>query len=155
MDDPKAVAITGHRHLSDKDKATIWRSMQTLVCNPTISEILFGGAVGADTEALQAALLHRKGKSPRLTVVVPCREEDQPWAARKWFGQADKVIELGNPITSADRYESYHIRNRYLVDHAISVVAFWDGLPKSGTGSCVRYAKDKGVKLIHIPMGQK
>ena len=40
-------------------------------------------------------------------------------------------------------------RNRYMVDHADSILAVWNGCP-SGTGNTVRYVHKKGKSIIVI-----
>jgi hypothetical protein len=148
----KIVSITGHRNVSVRDVDRIYAAMKVLVNNPTVDAIYVGGALGADTIALRAAADYRKGKRPWLTVVVPDKAVNQPQDARKHFHLADEVIELGNPITRDDGYESFKVRNVYLVDIASSVVAFYSGKRASGTGHAIGYAKSRGVPVHEIKM---
>ena len=54
--------------------------------------------------------------------------------------------------------ESFHKRNRYLVDHADCLVAVYDNdrTVRSGTGQTVRYAEKLGraVMMIHPDTGR-
>lgn len=124
--------------------------MKALVGNKTLDAIYFGGARGADTEALKAALEFREGQHPKLVVVVPDTVENQPSDTREWTRKADEVIELRNPITSEDSYASFKARNQYLVDAATLLVAFWNGVYKSGTGSAVRMAERAGIPVHRV-----
>lgn len=150
----RVASITGHRDLSEGNRRVIWAAMKGLVSNPKVTEIWFGGAKGADNEALKAALHHRGTLSvPKLVVVVPDHLLHQPRECQLIIERADQVIELKNPIMADDRYASYHRRNEFLVDHASVLVAFWDGKPGSGTASTVNYAKKTKCIVKHIPMG--
>lgn len=149
----KIAAITGHRDLSPKDLNRVQTAMRGLVHNPTIDAIYFGGAIGADTEALRAALTYRTEKRPWLVVVTPDTVEHQPGPTQVWSRQADELIELKNPITSNDKFASYRIRNQFLVDACTLLVAFWNGNYKSGTGSAVRMAERQGKPVHRIPLG--
>lgn len=150
---PKVVGITGHRSLAKGDIPKIRAALKALVGNPAVSEIWFGGALGADTVALQAALEFRVGRRPKLVVVVPNTTDHQPVETRAWIHRADQVIELKAEITVKNKYQAFQQRNEFIVDHSSVLVAFWNGLFKSGTGSCVRYAQTTKCKLKHIPCG--
>jgi hypothetical protein len=126
--------------------------MKGLVGNPTLDAIYFGGAKGTDTEALKAALHYRTGKKPWLVVVVPDTVEVQPGETHEWARKADEVIELRNHISKDDSFASFRTRNQYLVDVATFLVAFWNGLYKSGTGQAVRMAEKVGLVFYKIPV---
>lgn len=150
--DWKIASMTGHRKFGPGDKERVWAAMRALVANPSIDAIYFGGAAGADTEALKACLASRTGKRPWLVVVVPDTVEKQPYAVREWIRKADEVIELRKPITPDDRFESYLSRNRYLVDIATFLIAFWNGDYKTGTGHAVRCAEKDGLQVVKVKM---
>lgn len=149
----KIASMTGHRDLSPKDLYRLQTAMKGLATNPTIDAIYFGGAMGADTEALRTALEVRVGARPHLVVVVPYTVYHQPSSTHQVTHSADEVIELGNKITADDRFASYQIRNQYLVDVCSLLVAFWNGNYKSGTGSAVQMAERQGKPIHRIPMG--
>jgi hypothetical protein len=144
------ASVTAHRDLAASDHAVIHKAMQTLVLHPDVDAIYFGGARGGDTVALQAALYFRTDQRPWLTVVVPDKLKNQPVETHFWTGKADEVIELGNPITKTDHFLSYTIRDRYLVDVASYLVAFFNGNPKTGTGKTVRMAEKDGLQVHKV-----
>lgn len=156
------VSITAHRNTTQDDDKIIYLAMTTLMCDPGIEAIYFGGARGGDTVSLKAAIEIRGlwDNIPELVVVVPDRIEDQPRIAREWILKADRVIELKNPITPSDQYRSYDIRNEYLVNVAQKgegfIVAFWNSKP-SGTANCVGFAKamEVPVQVVAISGGLK
>lgn len=115
--------------------------------------ILFGGALGFDTDALEFAYRIRGGKlTPgskghvRLVVVCPDTLKELPnlayVAASKY---ADEHVELKHPITADDNFEAYKARNRYIVDHSGTLDFYWDGRSQ-GTGHGIAYAKRQGTQ---------
>jgi predicted Rossmann fold nucleotide-binding protein DprA/Smf involved in DNA uptake len=151
----RRIAITGNRGITDDDRATIRRRIGALVRSGEAGTILFGGALGADTEALRAALAARRCGAPRLVVVLPDTLEAQPrgtWAASR---RADERVELRRPIRAEDRWRAYHGRNRYLVEHADALLAFWNGDPRSGTAATITLARKRGlaVEIVDVEGG--
>lgn len=144
---PFRVAVTGNRGVTAADRRTIRRALRELLSQPELETIYFGGALGADSVALRAALELRRGGRPRLVVVVPDTLAAQPVETREVSRRADELVELGRPIAAADRWRAYHLRNRWMVDRASLVLAFWDGAPRSGTGATVAYARRRGVTV--------
>lgn len=130
--DPESIAITGHRVYPDR--GVLFRGLDEL----SAKNYYFGGALGIDSDALEY-ISKTQPKSIR-TVVVPNRVIDQPAKARYIMGQhATKIIQLRN--TGPDRFM---IRNRYLVDHTKSTVAFYDFRGSGGTYNTIKYAQLKG-----------
>jgi len=151
----RQVAVTGNRGITERDRETIRRRMKELARDTGIGAILFGGALGADTEALSAALAARRGERPRLVVVLPDTLEAQPretWAVSR---RADERIELHFPIRAEDRWKAYHRRNRWLAEHATDLLAFWNGDPRSGTGATITLALKRGlpVEVVDVEGG--
>lgn len=146
------VAITANRKLTDADYPTIFNKMAELVTDPEVEAIYIGGAVGGDTVALESALSIACMNRPRLIVVVPCRLENQPKSTHAASRQADELIELNNPITQSDGFNSYKIRNIYMVDNAARTVAFWSGDQKSGTYHAIHHTEKTGkpVDIVKI-----
>lgn len=145
------VSITAHRNLTPESVSRVHAAMKSLVSLPHVDAIYFGGARGGDTEALRGALHHR-GTSvrPRLVVVVPNLLTNQPYETRAISEQADEVIELKNEITKENGYSAYAVRDQYLVDSANSLVAFFSGDYKTGTGKTIRMAEKKGIRVTLI-----
>lgn len=143
------VAITGSRKLSNADIIGLIRVVHTLVYEVRPEVVVFGGAVGVDTEALTVAQ-HLKSynghtvpsHNSRLVVVVPDTVTAQPRAARDAILRyADEVVELRNPITRSDGFAAYHKRNAEMVKRATHVLGFWNGDFQSGTYSCLCEAR--------------
>jgi predicted Rossmann fold nucleotide-binding protein DprA/Smf involved in DNA uptake len=151
----RRVAITGNRGITAQDATAVRAKLRELVADPSVVLILFGGARGADTVALEEALARRKGGRPRLVVVLPDTIDAQPrdtWATTR---RADERIELGRPIRVEDRWRAYHLRNRRLVEEAGELVAFWNGDPRSGTAATIGLARQHGlaVEIVEVEGG--
>mgnify|MGYP001947180314 CR=1 FL=1 len=144
------ITITGHRKINHSAVQIINFKMKELVENPEIETIYFGGAKGTDTEALLCALSWRdelKRKNLRLIAVVPDTLKNQPKETHEISKMADEIIELKNTIMKENKFESFKIRNHYMVDRSDKVVAFWNGQYKSGTYSAMNYAR-KNKKYV-------
>ncbi len=154
----KSIVVTGHRCLGPEDTIRIRMSMKVLVEKPHVSKIYFGGAKGADYEALLAALEFRTRQSPELIVVVPNRLEHQPRGCQIVAKRADRIVELRQTITEEDNFEAYRVRNKYMVDQARQdslasmVLAYWNGDKNSGTYHCLNYARshDMHIQVLKI-----
>ena len=98
----------------------------------------FGGARGIDSDALE----HIAKTQPQSirTVVVPNRIIDQPVSSRAIIQKhATEIIELRNSGP-----DHYMIRNRYMVDNATRVNAFYDYRGRGGTFNTIEYARAEG-----------
>lgn len=126
------IAISGHRDYPDR--ASFLRGLDNLRAR----EYVFGGARGADSDALE--YIARTQPRSMRTVVVPNRAIDQPLSARTITSQhATRVIELHN--TGAGRFQ---IRNRAMVDRSTHLRAFYDFRGSGGTLNTINYARSSG-----------
>ena len=134
------IAISGHRDYPDP--GALYKGLDNLRAR----EYIFGGARGADTDALR--YLSRTQPGSIRTVVVPNTLTDQPASTIPITQQnATRVIELRNP--GPDRY---YIRNRYMVDHSTHLRAFYDGRGRGGTYQSMNYAKSVGKPFDVWPL---
>lgn len=133
-----SIAFTGNRDYADR--AALFKGLDRVHAD----RYYFGGARGADTDALE--YVARTQPASQRVVVVPNCLADQPIATQPVIRQnATDIIELRN--TGPDRYQ---IRNRYMVDHADRVVAFTDGRKTGGTYNTVRYSLSQGKNVEFI-----
>lgn len=137
------VAVTANRNLTARDRATIGARCADL-CTLDPAEVIVGGARGGDTETLVAVARHRS-PATALVVIVPGTLAEQPReaadAVRRWcIPGRDVLIELGLPITAADGWEAFKVRNRVMVERGTHGLGFWNGDRRSGTWSALAYA---------------
>jgi len=117
------------------------------------TDFLSGMAQGADTWAALAVLaLRDKNPALKLHCVLPCEGQSDRWAAsarelyQSVLSCADSVVYVSREYRDGCMLE----RNRYLVDHAGTLLAIYNGERRGGTAATVRYARQKGRRLIVI-----
>lgn len=116
---------------------------------------LTGMALGGDTVFAEAVLeLKAEGYPIKLECAIPCRNHSSKWltSSQKIYNdilsKADKVT-----LVTDLEYNSKVMadRNKYLVDALVGkydkLYALWNEDIKTGTGQCVRIAKDKNIKI--------
>ena len=157
-------AITGHR-----PKSFPWgyneRSSDCVLLKQTlaaqikalsergVTDWLSGMALGVDLWAAQI-VLHLKQEHPALNLrcILPCQGQESKWPApakeqyRSLLRQADEVWYVSQTYHKNCMLE----RNRRLVDSAAFLLAVYNGTQRSGTGMTVRYARERGRKIILI-----
>lgn len=141
MPDGDVVAVTGHRHITSADAATVERVVTELTAAGGVTRMVFGGATGVDTAALYAASAR---PWVHCTVIVPGTVAQQPPDARAAIeARADDVVEMG--AGNLRTAEAYHARDRMMCHRASRVLAFLDGRRESsGTRVTAEYARFQG-----------
>ena len=115
---------------------------------------LAGGARGGDIFFAEQVLIAKATEYPgiRLITVVPHEGQANSWT-EAWRDRYFRTLELSDDvITLSDRYtrDCYHVRNRYLVDHADKLLALYSGGATGGTAYTVKYARQKSKEIIVI-----
>ena len=118
-----------------------------------VTEFLSGMALGVDLWCAQIVLdLRKTNPAIKLHCILPCEGQEIKWAAqtqeqyRAILKQANNVVYVSREYTSDCMLE----RNRYLVDHASTLLAVYNGTQRSGTGATVRYAQKQGREIFII-----
>lgn len=156
QDRSHTVCFTGHRTISPAAEHPLRRDTEAVIralYREGYTLFLTGGALGFDTLA-QEVLLSVKRDCPALcaVMVIPCENQSAVWppAARERYLQlvaaSDGCICLQKEYTA----DCMQRRNRFMVDHSSVCVAYYDGLPRSGTGSTVRYAQKSEVSVRNL-----
>ena len=119
------------------------------------THFISGGALGVDQDfALTVLKLKKTFPHITLTIVKPCDNQDKKWKnTDKILYQtiqtnADEVICLHPHYTRGCMQE----RNRYMVEHSDTVLAWWNGENSGGTYYTQMYAQKKGIplKITHL-----
>lgn len=142
MIDPlTTVAFTGHRSYCGEAAAALHATVEELYARG-MRTFLSGMAMGFDLAAAEAVIEARTQRPGlRLVAVVPFRDQAARFpreeAARfeRVLGAADQVVVLSECYHRA----CYAVRNDFLIDHAATLVAWYDGSP-GGTHYTVRRA---------------
>lgn len=161
----KSCAFTGHRPARfrfgyDEDskdcfalKRALALQIENMAAYGSVTTFYTGMALGVDTWAAEIVLnLKDAWPGVKLVAVLPCETQPDRWAAQqrqRYFGilaRCDEVETLHTQFTPTCMME----RNRWLVDHAGTLLAIYDGGPKGGTAYTVRYAREMGRSIVII-----
>lgn len=151
----KTCCFTGHRNLTPADRDLIKQKLEPALIRLIESGVIYygaGGALGFDTLAGLAVLkLKRQYPHIKLILVLPCHSQTRGWKVEdirvyeEIKSAADKVV------YTSEEYHSgcMHKRNRHLVDHSGTCVAFLKN-SSGGTKYTVDYARRSGLTVINI-----
>ena len=166
-----SLVFTGHRELygpdySDPRYSKLINRLKEVIdyYSDSVTEMIFGGAPGLDTIAMLTAYsLKPEYPNLRLILAVPFRMQDFGWNEEDTL-RYEKCKQVADEIVYVDSIEYYartntpegypnpkkfKIRNEYMVDRGTYLVSVWDGRYKSGTYSCMNYAR-KCNNIRHI-----
>lgn len=117
-----------------------------------VTEFISGGALGFDQIAASLIIAKKEmGYNIRLTFALPCRNQDELWNIEQkklyhdLLGEADEIIYVSEDYNSGCMKK----RNYYMVDRSAHCICALQN-SRSGTGQTVRYARQKGMKIINI-----
>lgn len=159
------ISFTGHRpnklwgyNLHQKKYRDLFRSLYTIVMSEWKHEgdllLVSGMALGVDQVAAMLGIWLRDQKHLNVQVeaAVPCIGQDNKWPQQS-RDQYQDILSKCNIRTivynGTYNYRCMQQRNEYMVNKADVLIAVWDG-SSGGTGNCVHYAEQKGVKIIQI-----
>ena len=124
-----------------------------LLVDVGVTQFLSGMAEATDTwSALSVLALREKNPVLKLHCILPCREQADKWTASS-RNLYLSILERADSIVYVSR--NYHKncmldRNRFLVEHASSLLAVYNGERRGGTAATVRYAQKMGREIIVI-----
>jgi len=111
--------------------------------------MISGMALGIDMIFAEVAIK----KNIPLLAAIPCLEQEKVWP-QKSQDRYNKILtydKCTKYLVSNCKY-NYNVmfdRNKFMVNEADVVVAFWTGI-KSGTSHCVEYARKMNKKVLII-----
>ena len=160
----KVCAFTGHRpnklpwRYDEKDarclalKEVLAEQIAALA-GAGFTQFLSGMAEATDTwSALAVLSLREKNPAIKLHCILPCTAQAEKWSAssrdlyRSILERADSIV-----YVSRDYHKNCMLdRNRFLVEHASTLLAVYNGVRRSGTGATVNYARKMGREIIVI-----
>lgn len=144
------VAFTGHRNYP-YDAARIGGVLEALYREGNRT-FLSGMALGFDLAAAEAVLeLRRRHDDVRLAAIVPFRGQEERFPPSERLRYARILAAADSVIVLAGQYgrEVYRVRNNFLVDHAATLVTWYDG-HEGGTRQTVRRALQLKRRIIHL-----
>ena len=151
----QTCCFTGHRDIAQDEKQEVKRQLECVLRTLIGKGIRYFGSGGARGFDLMAAdvVLQLKKEFPhiRLIMVLPCRNQTRGW---RWedirhyeriLPQADKVVYVQEKYSPGCMQK----RNRHLVNYSSVCVAYCTR-DTGGTANTIRYARQKGLKIIHL-----
>lgn len=170
----KILAITGHRpqklnkFMKHGDMLDINYVNYLAYLKYKVSEyvdegftyFISGGAIGVDQDFADAVLFEKKRNKFNgfndisLEIAVPCKNQDIKWQPKDRVRYLTILKEADNIIELSKKYTPYYMlnRNKYMVEKADKVLAFWDGEEKGGTWYTIQYANKigKDIEIIDL-----
>ena len=113
-----------------------------------------GMAMGFDIIAAETVLLLQticKKATVSLICAVPFKGQANSFN-KEWKSRYDEVISKADSVVLvSDEYHQgcYAKRNKFMVDNSDFVITWFDGKP-GGTANTLKYAKEKGKRIINI-----
>ena len=124
-----------------------------LLVDAGVTQFLSGMAQGADSwSALSVLALREKNPVIKLHCILPYRGQADKWSAssrdlyRSILERADSIV-----LVSREYHANCMLdRNRFLVEHASTLLAIYNGDRRGGTAATMRYAQKMGREIIVI-----
>ena len=122
--------------------------LREILLSNNCTHAISGMALGIDT---LFALVAIDNHIP-LECAIPCLHQDKMWvqSSRNQYKKILSASQFQTLVTNSE-YTQYCMqrRNEYMVDNCDLLIAVWDGT-SGGTANCVRYAVERGTKIIYI-----
>jgi len=167
----KGCFFTGHRpdklggwdeknETAKAVKRWLWKAIKRAIKGGH-TRFISGAALGVDTWAAEAVHeLKTEYPEIRLILAIPFPDQASKWkdaAKTRWNRLVDICDELivvaPNPPDDSPKWwyaRLLHNRNQYMVDHAHSGIAVWNGVEKGGTFDCIGRAKKKKRPMLRL-----
>ncbi|MDL2289012.1 DUF1273 domain-containing protein [Oscillospiraceae bacterium OttesenSCG-928-F05] len=145
--------FTGHRRIPKQllvpCRGYVLHYCRTLFFNEGVYRFISGAATGFDTlAALAICELKRELPEIELLLCLPYRGQASRWSPTDQKAHA-RLLELADDVTCLSEFylpECYHMRNRWMVDRAAHVLAYFEGRG-GGTAYTLNYAEKQGVHI--------
>ena len=151
----KTCCFTGHRRIEKAKQEGLRKKLKDTIIGLIDEGYHYfgvGGALGFDTEASLAVLeLREVYPQIRLILVFPCENQTKGWKEsdieiyESIKARSDKYVYVSKEYTSDCMFK----RNRHLVNNSSVCVCFLES-EKGGTAYTVKYAKEKGLRIINL-----
>ncbi len=116
------------------------------------THFISGLALGVDLICAET-VLELKRKYPKIVLegAIPCANQDSKWneSSKKRYSKIVEQCDYKTILSPIYTDTCMNDRNKYMVEKSDVVIAIWNGKP-SGTGNTVKFAKEKGCKIMII-----
>lgn len=117
-----------------------------------VTDFISGGALGFDQIATSLVIAKKEmGANIRLIFALPCRNQDEDWTAEQKLLYRSLLFEADEIRYISEEYslDCMKKRNYYMVENSGYCICALIKTP-SGTSQTVRYAKEKGLHIMHV-----
>lgn len=153
----KNVSFTGHRSgRISQPMLTLFAGMVTEIKSLYASgcrNFFSGMAEGGDLVFAKAVLMARNELTDiRLVAAIPFREQFARYSDMNKRLYISLLEEADKTVVLSESYHKgcFHRRNDFLVEHAATMLAYWDGQPYGGTYYTVKKAIEAGKKIVNL-----
>lgn len=131
----------------------MFNKAESLVKKENYTHFILGCTVGVDMDFAEAVIFLRDKvcNHIKLEIVLACVRKDIKWSCEEEF-RYNSILENADKVTIlSEHYNSFSIKtsNKYIVDKANLVLAFWNLKENGKTYNTIYYARDKN-KLLEI-----
>ncbi len=146
-----SVAFTGHRTLSGDLNGKVVREIIEDAIRRGADTFYCGMACGFDLFCCWILSRLRKYYTFKVVACIPCRNQEKNFSVEDKILYARMCEACDEVVILSEFYYNgcMQVRNRYMVDRADEVIAYLND-NRSGTGYTVRYAREKGKKVIFV-----
>jgi len=151
------LGVTGHRPLRlalrhdqqpTLDRFALHTLAESFVSSPRV-KVITGMAQGWDQAIARAAA----GMSIPYIAAIPFEGFEEEWpedAQSEYRALLAGAAEVKLVSTGKYHPKKMSARNRWIVDNSTALLALWDGYDNGGTAHCVRYARERGVRVRNV-----
>ena len=148
------AAFTGHRPerlggYSPAIEQALYALATATLRTHAPDQVISGMALGWDQAVARAAL---DLKIPTLAA-IPFAGQECVWPAEaraRYHALLGRCSARHTVSVSPYSAHKLHLRDQWMVDHSVQLIALWDGLPTGGTYSTVRYAEREGKPVVNV-----
>lgn len=151
----KTCCFSGHRNMPAEEKSKVYKKLNKqieILINDGYDTFICGGALGFDTLCASAVLAAKSSNDNiRLVLALPCKNQAERWK-QKDIDIYNSIIEKSDKViyTSSHYYNGcMHKRNRLMADNSSCCICYLKK-PFGGTAYTVKYASEKGLKIINL-----
>jgi uncharacterized phage-like protein YoqJ len=151
MNRTTTVAFTGHRAYRGEADAALGSLLQRLYVEGART-FLSGMAVGFDLAAAEAVIaLRERHPEVHLVAVVPFEGQAKGFSMAERRRYEAVLAAADERIVLSPRFYTgcYQVRNHYLVDHAATLVAWYNG-SRGGTQQTFLSALHRGLRVENL-----
>lgn len=138
-----------------EEKSRVCKKMNKqieILINNGYDTFICGGALGFDTLcALTVLDAKRCNENIKLVLALPCETQTEKWN-KKDIEIYNSIIEKSDKVvyTSSQYYNGcMHRRNRFMADNSSCCICYLKK-PFGGTAYTVKYAAEKGLRIINL-----